>query len=413
MSYGYTPPEEREDEESDFVRLSRELADVDVGPQEGDASPAVDVVSPPPSAPKSVDALKRAQAAAKHASKRAQLGRAGSDFIAAFGGYKADDSFWDSAEKMGAQGVSDVEKLRGVERQEGLDADTKRLTEARIANYLKPAKEAKGKEPATLGDRTVIEKFLGLEPGALAGTSDKTLERITGLQIADLNRKAAQAGRDDQQGFQSEQNRLSREAQIEAAKIAAGAKAEEKLNNDVTNLGKDLEGTAGLQKSFASVDSALATAGKDVPGIGPWDSIKPDIFDSSKDTIVKQGLKQIIAVVLKKQSGSTVSEDEYNRTLSSYGISRNATRESFGAGYEALKRAAVAAAKETEARYKPEVAKRYHERGGVVSEDFTGPKRVPLPPGELGGGTSKGHGKVVKETKTIRQYEDGYLEEKT
>lgn len=369
------------DEEDDFTRLSRELGEVDTSDDTSDTdslAPARAPAAPAQSAaPKSDDELAKAQGFARHASKRAQLGRAGSDFIAAFGGYKPDNSFWDTEEQQGTRGVADLEKRRASERQSGLDAESKRLHDAQIANYLKPKGTNAGKPAEAVGNLDVVAKFIGVDPKQLEGVTPKTLERITGMRIADLQRQAAEAGRVSGQSFTAGQNTLNRETTLKAAETAERLRQEKEIEADTTHVGKDLEGTAALQKSFASVDSAIADVGKDIPGVGPWDSRKPEWFDSTKDTSVKQGLKQIIATVLKKQSGSTVSSDEYSRTLASYGISPSATPEAFKAGYAALKRAAVAAAKEAEARYKPEAVERYHKRGGVTSGDFEG--RAPTP----------------------------------
>lgn len=380
---GYGPGDEEED---DFTRLTRELGDVDVGEQQGDPvekpvrlASAIPAGPAPRDAVAKDDALSRAQGAARAASRRSQLGRAGSDFIAAMGGYKADDSFWDSAEKQGAQGVSDLEKRRASERQTGLDAESKRLHDAQIANYLKPKGNNAGKPVEPVGNLDVIAKFIGVDPKALEGVTPKTLERITGLKIADLNREAAALGREDSQGFTAGQNRLNRETTLKAAESAERIRREKDVEEGATHVGKDLEGTAGLQKSFAMVDQAAAKSPG--AGIGWWDSVKPEVFDSAEDTAVKQGLKQIIAVILKKQSGSTVSSDEYNRTLSQYGISRTATPEAFKIGYESMKKAAIASAKEAEARYKPESVERYRKRGGIGSEDFAATPRTPVPPG--------------------------------
>jgi hypothetical protein len=250
-------------------------------------------------------------------------------------------------------------------RQEGLDADNAKLRAAQIA------KMGRGKEPLSPASLRVLEKTLGYEPGALDGVDPTTIQRITGVHVAGANRSAT-----------DERARLHREAMLEAARIGLGVKKEEKIEGDVQKLGKDLEGTASLQKTFSAVDAALQTGGADKPGVGWWDSRKPEIFNSQADTTVKQGLKQIIAVILKKQSGSTVSEDEYRRTLASYGISSNSTEEAFMAGYGALKRAAAATAKEAEAKYKPEVADKYRERGGVGSADLSGGDTVMVvPPG--------------------------------
>lgn len=435
MSYGYTPPEEREEEETDFVRLSRALADVDVGPQEGDGAEAppaeLEAHAPAPkAAPKSVDALKRAQAAANHASKRAQLGRAGSDFIAAFGGYKADDSFWDSAEKQGAQGVVDVEKLRGVERQEGLDSDNKRLTEARLAALSTPkAGAAANPAQATLMEARAKEIEAKLAAGAQEEEEDdasleadrKTLGAALKMDLSGVSRRGMDAlmkytGQSAQLKDRVAARSTSAAARQESAAAKHGAAAKKGAEKDASlflrgyRLRPDARPRATeaehIRKAQASTDTIDASV-KELEGIYRkyGTSVLPGDVRARAEALTTdlqlsmKGPEQYALGVLAGPDMGLLEKTIPNPT----GV--NATLLDFFSGDQNVLARYASLRSQAKRRFEDKARSLGYERGEAEREAPGANLAAPA------GG--KGHGKVVKETKTIRQYEDGYLEEKT
>lgn len=384
---------------SSLASLTQHFSGLDVGPQETAADSPPDVVDAPaaPAKPSVKDLLapfarvpgagpagpdgelEGARQGSDDAFLRAQRGRAGSDFIAAFGGYKPDNSFWDAEEAHGKQGMADLEKKRAMLRQGKQDSRQERLDEA--ASQLQQLEMAKRTKALQPGQSAALAELFGVAPEVLDGMTPEGRKEFLDAWKSNNTVQAAKLAKEAEREFQLGRDKAAREyghvegglhdaSRERAAALSAGAKIDEKNDAAAAKVGADLEGTATLKSSFDAIDAALGASPKDLPGVGPWDSRKPEIFDSQTDTTVKQALKQIIARILKKQSGSTVSEDEYNRTLSSYGIGPNSPEGAFATGYAAMKRAAIEGAKEAEAKQSPKAVETYRARGGVTSEDF-------------------------------------------
>lgn len=285
-------------------------------------------------------------------------------------------------------------KQTSLKRQSALD-ERQLSKDAADEEYRKAALAAKAK-PVSISSKRAIARALKMPEDALDDADGPTIRELSGLvksregygaagERARLGREATSTEKEKDRVAAEKRARIMAASGFGKENRAVERREGEKIEGDVADLGKDLEGTAATKRAIASVE-AMVTGSPDAPGVGRWDSIKPDMFDSVKDTAMKQSLKQIVAKVLKKQSGATVSEDEYNRTLSSYGMGRGGTEEAFSSGFAALKADAISAAQESEAKYRPIVTETYRKRGGVASEDFRGPQRQPMPGGELGGG---------------------------
>jgi hypothetical protein len=215
--------------------------------------------------------------------------------------------------------------------------------------------------------------------------------RQRGLQLRLAAKKEAEDAAFRERDFRerradrAEQRRLTlslageRRAEREAAQAerkadreaAAAEKAEqrhgEKLEKDVQSAGKELQDTADLAND---VNFLLKVANQEgpLPGLGVWDSSKPEWLQGAEDLSVQQPIKRIAGTLIKATTGATATPAEMKRILGSYGLGAGATEQAARAGIQKLAEDTRRALETRQARFRPEVIQALKERGGVTAD---------------------------------------------
>lgn len=165
-------------------------------------------------------------------------------------------------------------------------------------------------------------------------------------------------------------------AQAAKERKGAGATSEK----DVQKLGKDTEGLARIKADVQLLEKlATSAAGADIPGAGVYDTRKPAFMQSQSDTDAYQATLRVAAELLHQQSGAAVTPSEAERFLESRGMGKGTTEQQFRSGAKALVRDLRAELAAKEAKYRPEVVKTLHQRGGVTDLP-SGATATPRPP---------------------------------
>jgi len=217
----------------------------------------------------------------------------------------------------------------------------------------------------------------------------------------------------------------SRNQAYALAKIAAGARADEKeekrtekkerqIETDMAKLSKDVEGTQGMMsaldeteavlggplESFSVKNGGLYKGGKavdlpgvSIPGIGRV-SAHSDQARRLNDTA-----KTVFNATLKDRSGGAVTDNELDRLRTEFSEGKFNTEPELIDALQRYKRRAAVVLKNREAGYTPEVVNRYTDQGGRTSKTIKS--------ADAGGKTiaKKQYSKSANKTKVI--YSDG------
>lgn len=304
----YLLPEEDDDllgaDDSSPFEKARAAAEATRGDTDATPSKPDDWLSPPkakvpgqlsappllaaPDAPAKDEALLAAQKHGRRASRRANLGRASDELIAAFGGYKPDASYWDNLEKQGGQGVADLLQGRSQGRldkqdvrQDRMDTRQERLdAQGEALNAAKIAKLSQEKKPGRYG---MLESVLGIPTGSLDGSDASTVKEIVGAVQSGNTLKAAQLAKEEERKWQTGEHSKDRASHIEAARIGATAReANMGLRKEKFEYTKSQNNTAGFEQDPDNPHVMQASEAKE---LGEANSARNNIDDKSKEAL--------------------------------------------------------------------------------------------------------------------------------
>lgn len=128
---------------------------------------------------------------------------------------------------------------------------------------------------------------------------------------------------------------LQIQQQAAQAKTGAGALTPKELQDQVENLGKDMQPLVRASGAIEQIDSVLRGVGKDgdVPGTGMVDSRALGPLDSKQDIEVRQAKEQLGGIIGNILSGAGMSDTEREQRLGAYGLAKGNTEAEFRAGY--------------------------------------------------------------------------------
>lgn len=155
-----------------------------------------------------------------------------------------------------------------------------------------------------------------------------------------------------QQNGSQEENRKLREQQF----------SEKQLTKYSDTLEKT--GIPSAISVASNVLSLLPERGKDIPGYGVFDSLRPDILSGDKGRELRQAIFQLFNIELKDRSGAAVVDSELNRLKREYGQGRMGTEESLRTGLRQYLNRLQEVARNVEAGYPANVKNSYKEGGG-------------------------------------------------
>lgn len=172
---------------------------------------------------------------------------------------------------------------------------------------------------AMLGQALVQEKYkdalqkANITPEQLKGLSPARLEAMKNILKVD-----SASGLSPYQAFSMQQRQIEeqrREDERQEKRVEKGLdKISTKANNSqIIPMAQSIrEIDDVLKKLGGSIDSPPKG---DIPGLGRWDSLKPDMLSSPEDMAIRQNLASLAGTLLKSRSGGAVTDPEYKRFL--------------------------------------------------------------------------------------------------
>jgi hypothetical protein len=327
--------------------------------------------------------MKPAQEAAASASSRAGWGKVASGIAGAFGGYKPDTGFWDSMEQRGRRGVADAQGKSALK--------TAAMGEARA---IASSQDAAAKEAAENDPNSPQSQANAELAGRLTGKPDlfKGMTTVQMQKAAPFLKEyfeAEQAKRSAKEKLEAEgradatwlrHNKITSDQEDARAQVAAGAKAAEKTNSEVTDFSKQLpEGAGQFYSQYKNITDMLAKVpkGGDVPGVGPFDSRAPAWLQSQEGLDMQKNAQQLMLAYQKLVTGTGGGANELKKIEMAGADLKNEA--SFERGLKSLKEGYDARLKQIQAGYKPEVIKTYNDRNPA----FVPPPEAPTEGGEI------------------------------
>lgn len=157
--------------------------------------------------------------------------------------------------------------------------------------------------------------------------------------------------------IRGQQERDLLRAKQRAAGVGGGAK-----EADVQKLGKDLENLPQVRADLELLRSTIAQGG-DMPGLGWWDSRKPDFLQSGEDVRVRQAARRVLNARLHALGGANVTPQEFERISAGYGLGPGALEGQSATGIQSLISDTDADVRSKIAKYAPGVAAKLSARG--------------------------------------------------
>jgi hypothetical protein len=164
------------------------------------------------------------------------------------------------------------------------------------------------------------------------------------------------------QQYRAKTDRMKLEQDRAAAAASAGVPAVDE--KDVQKLAKEIgDDPATIGAGIKRLRSMIA--GKDdIPGIGKFDSVRPDLFQSDEGIKIRDQAQDLADVLLRMQSGAGVSDKERANAYRKYGIN-GADERAFINGMERLEADLKAKLEAKKAGFTPETVRVYESRGGT------------------------------------------------
>ncbi len=288
-------------------------------------------------------AMKAAEEMAGRNRGFSMLQRAGAKAGAAFTDGKVDEKFFDDLDKQADRPIlSEKEKIaRAI-------AEAERIAKGEDRTYKR-------------------EQAVATSRGAQAAAKAKLEEELRRRGEDRENKLGDEESKRKWEGGEHAKDRISRER---AAKLGAGAKADESLNRDVEGLSKRMENVPAMKNDINTLTEYAKQ--DDIPGVGGYEARAPSWAPgiSDEDVKVRQTVKGLVGAIMKEQSGTAASEGEVNRKLAELGMGPGATEPEFREGLKRLTENARGAMRAKEAGYRPAAVEEARRRGMATSADL-------------------------------------------
>lgn len=178
--------------------------------------------------------------------------------------------------------------------------------------------------------------------------------RAARLQGLALSRAAAEEARADKDAFRKQQYEDRMLAQLSA-----------KLQQ--ANMSQVTRAAEGASKTLSKYKD------KDLPGVGWFDSWKPDAFIGEEGMDVRSSLAEFANQILRMQSGLAVTDAEYRRFLQGLSSGSFMDEDTFKKQLPNMFRDVEAVRAGIEAGYDPRIRQRYYDEGGQTRYTLTDP----------------------------------------
>lgn len=312
---------------------------------------AAEEVPPPVSvAPPPQDSALQAQLAAlggmmesgRQAQLGAGLGRAGAKLGAAIAGVRPDVSGFES--KVPQAGMAEGQSLV-------------RQHLAKKAESQRAQLEADDRQRAALRQQLLERREAEMYP-----LQKRKLEQS--LEPAQVDPLDAEVKRSQ---IEANKARAARSRQPPAARTPA-VPVGISITKQVQDIAKGAEGLPTMKNDLATL--AHYARMDDIPGVGKGTNFVPDFLTSDEGLKVRQAAAGVVNALLKKQSGSAVSEPEVKRKMQELGMGDGASEQNFRLGLQRLIEMVGAEYGASEAGFSPEAVEEYRRQGGVTSKDL-------------------------------------------
>lgn len=341
------------------------------------------------------EALKAAQASLASQQQMANIIRAGDMLTQGFTqGRLRGDTFADTFEKQGQQGITNIMDRRS--------AKDKELGRQKAIQEL--SDETQMRDPNSDVSKSVREGLKRLFPDLNLPDNVSAMQlKNTGINFGTLiaAKENADARRDAAQ--------LSREQLALQRESARETKEQTKIDKDIDNYSKRAEkmGLPAATQTLQEIDNLLsggldATKG-DVPGYGLAAGALPSIAVSDKGQKLRQAVQRLANIELKDRSGAAVTDQEFKRFKEEFGTGTFKTEAQLLNGLRQYRNVLARVSKELEAATPRKALEEYKTREGAVTSEL-----IP--------GASKGGQKATRTpqaasggTVTVRRKSDGAI----
>jgi hypothetical protein len=314
-------------------------------------------------------------------------GRVANSLSSAFGA-KPSNAVYDGIDQRGQRAVADATARAGMKQAATAEARTIGASQDAAA---KDAKENDPNSPSSVTDAEFAGKLTG-QPDVFKGMSTAQIHKAAPFLKEFLDQKKSEresAAKLEAEGRTNSEwdrrNKTTSSQEDERARIAAANKSDTKAADDAKKAtegletdvqkyaGKLPEGAAGFYEQSAQIHKILDKyKGKDVPGVGGFDSKFPQIGaavagQDPKDALdMQKYAQQMMLAYQKLVTGTGGSNEEMNKIRQAGADLGN--EKSFTRGLQALENGYDAYLKQIQAGYRPEVIDTYNKRNPAFTK---------------------------------------------
>lgn len=297
--------------------------------------------------------------------------------------FKADMSVADGLINQGKEGMSEYYKKRSNAREEKNQIGSDLSRELSLGSGEIDLNEKRAYTDPNSPIASVYKNFLKQNfKKYLPDMSEEEIDALSPQRSAEIVKMLTEQEKAKRDGA-IEWARLNQQNDI--AKLAADAKREAKVENDMQKLEKRVQGGQNMAAAYNGLESSLGfnlddanvvngellvkgkkvdLPGANLPGLG-----RVSFYDSNARGI-KASADKIFNVTLKDRSGAAVTTPEMDRLKSEYESGKFNTEAELVMKLKEFKREVARELKNREAGFSKEARTKYKEEGGVLSDVF-------------------------------------------
>lgn len=234
------------------------------------------------------------------------------------------------AEIEGAQATSEDQRLRAIETRTALQAAADEAEATATRREALSQLEFRRNIAETVGSEAEARQEL-----AAAERAEQRLRarpgpgRVSQERLAIFDRLRARG---------VEETRAQQLAGIPAIPDVPGGPAEEVDPDDLRRFGDRMRLFVTADASLRELESAVATAGEDLPGVGLVAGQLPDLLVGVSGRRLRRRMAAVVGEVLHANAGTAVTEQEAERLTRALGLVQGATETEIREGLEELRR---------------------------------------------------------------------------
>lgn len=313
------------------------------------------------------EALKQAQADARHERNRNLLYEGGAGMGAALSGIPKDEEFWKRQNASAGQGVADLQERRAgfiQNRKVGQD----------LANDDPESIQNKAFRQSLKAVMPQVASMEGFEGVTLtnAGPFEKMASLYVSQQNAAAGREQAAATREQTLALKQKEG-ADRDNRAITSNLLAHSQAISK--DQVPDLASTIDRVEGR------IGALEQHSGKDLPGFGRVKSMLPNVVVDYMDpdgAALRQDVEAIASIIRHGKYGSALTQQESARFLTEAGTGRFRDPAAAVRFLQRAKEELRTGLKQREAAQRPEAMERFRGEGGLTSDSLYKTDRAPV-----------------------------------